>query len=44
MLPNVIATPHIGGATYEAIVNISTITIDNIQRFIEEEELLFVVH
>ncbi|KAB2335661.1 phosphoglycerate dehydrogenase [Bacillus mesophilum] len=44
LLPNVIATPHIGGATYEAIVNISTITIDNIQRFIAEEELLFVVH
>jgi phosphoglycerate dehydrogenase-like enzyme len=43
-LTNVIATPHIGGATYEAIVNISEITIANIQRYIEKEVLVYVVN
>lgn len=43
-MTNVIATPHIGGATYEAIVNISEITIANIQRYIEKEVLVYVVN
>ncbi|MDQ0268430.1 phosphoglycerate dehydrogenase [Cytobacillus purgationiresistens] len=42
-LPNVVATPHIGGATYEAVANISKITISNIAKFINNEELEYMV-
>lgn len=42
-LANVVATPHIGGATYEAIEKIGKITIDNISKFLANEELEFVV-
>ncbi|MFS0590236.1 phosphoglycerate dehydrogenase [Cytobacillus horneckiae] len=42
-LKNVIATPHIGGATFEAVARINKITIKNIQRFLTDEPLEFVV-
>ncbi|WP_433958103.1 phosphoglycerate dehydrogenase [Cytobacillus horneckiae] len=42
-LKNVIATPHIGGATFEAVARINRITIKNIQRFLTDEPLEFVV-
>lgn len=39
-LENVIATPHIGGATYESNERIAEVTIENMKRFIRGEELL----
>lgn len=42
-LPNVIATPHIGGATFEAIERIGDITITNIKRFMDKKELKHVI-
>ncbi|MEK4969906.1 phosphoglycerate dehydrogenase [Cytobacillus sp. FSL R7-0696] len=36
---NVIATPHIGGATFEAVQRINQLTLKNIQRFINDEQL-----
>lgn len=42
-LPNVVATPHNGGATYEAIQNIGAITMQNLRHFLKNEELDFVI-
>lgn len=42
-LHNVIATPHIGGATYESIVRIGQITIRNIHKFLANDQLDFMV-
>ncbi|WP_077211638.1 phosphoglycerate dehydrogenase [Bacillus dakarensis] len=42
-LPNVIATPHIGGATFEAIERIGDITITNIKKFMDHKELKHVI-
>jgi D-3-phosphoglycerate dehydrogenase len=42
-LPNVIATPHIGGATYEAIDNIGKITISNIRKFMAKQKVDYIV-
>jgi D-3-phosphoglycerate dehydrogenase len=42
-LANVVATPHIGGSTYEANVNIGNITINNISKFLKNEDLEFVI-
>jgi len=39
LLDNVIATPHIGGATFEAISRIGDITISNIKKLLNGEEL-----
>ena len=43
LLKNVIATPHIGGATYESIMRIGDISVSNIKKFINGEELDFEV-
>jgi D-3-phosphoglycerate dehydrogenase len=43
-LDNVIATPHIGGSTYEAAKNIGEITYDNLNRFINGNELRYVIN
>lgn len=40
-LPNVIATPHIGGATFEAIQRTGKITLQNIERFLHKQSLKF---
>lgn len=42
-LPNVVATPHIGGATVEAVRRTGQVTSDNIARFIKGEELRYVI-
>lgn len=44
LLDNVVATPHIGGATYEALRRMGDVTIENIKRFITGEELLHRVY
>lgn len=41
--PKVLATPHIGGSTYESIAKIGEITINNIRKFLEKEDLDFLV-
>ncbi|WP_071394938.1 phosphoglycerate dehydrogenase [Bacillus tuaregi] len=43
MLPNVIATSHVGGSTYESIQRIGNLTIQNISQFLRNEPLEFVV-
>ncbi|WP_337019959.1 2-hydroxyacid dehydrogenase [Oceanobacillus massiliensis] len=43
-LPNVIATPHIGGATYEAITRIGDVAFENLKRFSEGMELKHLVN
>ncbi|ASB86887.1 phosphoglycerate dehydrogenase [Bacillus sonorensis] len=43
LLSNAICTAHIGGATYESIRRIETITYENIKRFIEDQPLAFTV-
>ncbi|KAA9023603.1 NAD(P)-dependent oxidoreductase [Niallia endozanthoxylica] len=43
ILPNVVATSHIGGSTYESIQRIGNLTIQNISRLLENEPLEFVV-
>ncbi|HSI68008.1 MAG TPA: phosphoglycerate dehydrogenase [Planococcus sp. (in: firmicutes)] len=42
-MDRVIATPHIGGATYESISRIGDLSVSNIQRFIEGKELKYKV-
>ncbi|MGG0716796.1 phosphoglycerate dehydrogenase [Robertmurraya massiliosenegalensis] len=44
LLDNVVATPHIGGATYEALERMADVTIANIKRFLAGEELLYRVY
>ena len=39
LLKNVIATPHIGGATYESIMRIGNISVSNIKKYMSGEEL-----
>lgn len=43
-MPNVIATPHIAGATIDAYKRIFTISVENIQRMEQGEAPLFVVN
>jgi len=43
LLPNVVATSHVGGSTYESIQRIGNLTIRNITRFLANEPLEFVV-
>ncbi|WP_338452355.1 phosphoglycerate dehydrogenase [Niallia oryzisoli] len=43
LLPNVVATSHIGGSTYESIERIGILTIQNIKRFLVNEALEYVV-
>ncbi|MDN7246491.1 phosphoglycerate dehydrogenase [Planococcus shenhongbingii] len=38
-LKNVVATPHVGGASYEAVARISNVSISNIKKFLNGEEL-----
>lgn len=42
-LPNLIATPHIGGATFEAIERTGNVTIENLQRFLAGEQLEYLI-
>ncbi|MCU9612384.1 phosphoglycerate dehydrogenase [Caldibacillus lycopersici] len=42
-LDNVVATPHIGGSTNESIRRIGEVTLRNIQRFLEGEQLDYIV-
>lgn len=44
LLDNVVATPHIGGATYEALVRMADVTMTNIKRYLAGEELLYRVY
>lgn len=39
----IVATPHIGGATYESIKRIGDLSISNIKKFVNKEELDYVV-
>lgn len=43
-LDNVVATPHIGGSTFEAARNIGEITYANIKRYIEGKDLRYVIN
>jgi len=43
LLPNVVATSHIGGSTYESIEKIGSLTIQNIIRFLKNEPLEYEV-
>lgn len=43
-LENVIATPHLGGATYESVARIGDVSVANIRKFLKGEELDFEVH
>ncbi|MFC4320038.1 phosphoglycerate dehydrogenase [Litchfieldia salsa] len=42
-MDKIIATPHIGGATYESISRIGNVSISNIKKFLNGEELDYVV-
>ncbi|RNF39084.1 phosphoglycerate dehydrogenase [Planococcus salinus] len=44
LLENVIATPHVGGATYESVARIGEVSVSNIRKFLKGEELDFEVH
>ncbi|WP_078550111.1 phosphoglycerate dehydrogenase [Litchfieldia alkalitelluris] len=43
LLENIVATPHIGGATYESIGRIGEVSISNIKKMLNGEELDYVV-
>lgn len=43
LMPNVVATSHIGGSTYESIERIGILTIQNIKNFLVNETLEYVV-
>ncbi|MGG1664057.1 2-hydroxyacid dehydrogenase [Brevibacillus sp. NRS-1366] len=43
-LDNIVVTPHLGGATYDAITNHTTIIIEEIRRFVAGEKLLFQIN
>lgn len=42
-LENVVATPHVGGATYEAVAHISDLSVSNIKNLLNGEDLDFEV-
>lgn len=44
LLENVIATPHIGGATFESVRRIGDVSVSNIRKFLEGKDLGFEVH
>jgi (S)-sulfolactate dehydrogenase len=37
-LPNLVLTPHIGGVTIESNQRVSQVTMDNVQRVLEESQ------
>lgn len=43
-LDNIVVTPHLGGATYDAITDHTTIIIEEIRRFVAGEKLLFQIN
>lgn len=43
-LSNLIATPHIGGATFEAIERTGNVTIENLKRFLADEQLEYLIY
>jgi phosphoglycerate dehydrogenase-like enzyme len=43
LLENVVATPHVGGASYEAVARISDVSISNIKKLLNGEDLEFEV-